>query len=108
MLTSARKDIQTAVSFLTTRVKTRHRRLEHAKMLLEYLHGTISLQLRMKVDDLRMMGFYVNKAHMIHWDCKGQAGATMNMGASAILTYSWKQKMNTKSSTEKELVSIND
>eukprot|EP00804_Cyclotella_cryptica_P001128 CCRYP_008414-RB/>CCRYP_008414-RB protein AED:0.57 eAED:0.57 QI:0/-1/0/1/-1/0/1/0/240 len=45
---------------------------------------------------------------MVHWDCKGQTGAAMTMGRGAILSYSWKQKLNTKSSTETELVGVDD
>ncbi len=45
---------------------------------------------------------------MVHWDCKGQTGAAMTMGKGAVLSYSWKQKINTKSSTETELVGVDD
>lgn len=54
------------------------------------------------------MRWFVDAAHMVHWDCKGQTGATMTMGKGAILSYSWKQKLNTKSSTETELVGVDD
>eukprot|EP00804_Cyclotella_cryptica_P004107 CCRYP_019109-RA/>CCRYP_019109-RA protein AED:0.39 eAED:0.39 QI:0/0/0/1/0/0/2/0/169 len=47
-------------------------------------------------------------AHMVHWDCKGQTGAAMTMGRGAVLSYSWKQKLNTKSSTETELIGVDD
>ena len=45
---------------------------------------------------------------MVHWDCKGQTGAGMTLGKGAVLSYSWKQKINTKSSTETELVAVDD
>eukprot|EP00804_Cyclotella_cryptica_P011844 CCRYP_015374-RA/>CCRYP_015374-RA protein AED:0.32 eAED:0.30 QI:0/0/0/1/1/1/3/0/311 len=98
--TRARKDIQTAVSFLTTRVKqpteddwTKLRRV------LQYLYGTKSLKLCIRVDDLHTM----RCAHGVHWDCKGQTGAAMTLGRGAVLSYSWKQKLNTKSLKETEL-----
>eukprot|EP00804_Cyclotella_cryptica_P026975 CCRYP_021075-RB/>CCRYP_021075-RB protein AED:0.60 eAED:0.34 QI:0/-1/0/1/-1/0/1/0/236 len=54
------------------------------------------------------MHWYVNAAHMVHWDCKGQTGAAVTMGKGAVLSYPWKQKLNTKSSTETKLVGVND
>jgi hypothetical protein len=107
--TRARKDIQTAVSFLTTRVKNPDEDdWRKIKRVLEYLNGTIDLKLRVEVKDLRVMRWFVDAAHMVHWDCKGQTGAAMTMGRGAVLSYSWKQKCNTKSSTETELVGVDD
>eukprot|EP00804_Cyclotella_cryptica_P003542 CCRYP_002161-RB/>CCRYP_002161-RB protein AED:0.46 eAED:0.46 QI:0/-1/0/1/-1/0/1/0/69 len=45
---------------------------------------------------------------MVHWDCKGQTRAAMTMGSGAVLSYSWKQKVNTKSLKETELVGVDD
>eukprot|EP00804_Cyclotella_cryptica_P017574 CCRYP_006738-RC/>CCRYP_006738-RC protein AED:0.40 eAED:0.33 QI:0/-1/0/1/-1/1/1/0/582 len=109
LATRARKDIQTAVSFLTTRVKSPDNNdWDKLKRVLQYLQTTQTLKLRIQVDDLRIMRWFVDAAHMVHWDCKGQTGATMTMGKGAILSYSWKQKLNTKSSTETELVGVDD
>eukprot|EP00804_Cyclotella_cryptica_P021065 CCRYP_019383-RC/>CCRYP_019383-RC protein AED:0.25 eAED:0.25 QI:0/-1/0/1/-1/0/1/0/272 len=107
--TRARKDMQTAVSFLTTRVKKPDQDdRRKIKKVLEYLNGTVELKLRIEVKDLRVMRWYVDAAHMVHWDCKGQTGAAMTLGRGAVLSYSWKQKANTKSSTETELVGVDD
>eukprot|EP00804_Cyclotella_cryptica_P023105 CCRYP_000347-RE/>CCRYP_000347-RE protein AED:0.29 eAED:0.21 QI:0/-1/0/1/-1/0/1/0/371 len=107
--TRARKDIQTAVSFLTTRVKKPDKDdWMKIRKVLEYLNGTIDLKLRVEVKDLRVMRWFVDAAHMVHWDCKGQTRAAMTMGRGAVLSYSWKQKVNTKSSTEMELVGVDD
>ena len=109
LCTRARRDIQTAVSFLTTRVKQPNEEdWVKIRKVLQYLHGTKSLKLRIEVSGLRVMHWYVDAAHMVHWDCKGQTGAAMTMGKGAILSYSWKQKINTKSSTETELVGVDD
>eukprot|EP00804_Cyclotella_cryptica_P016676 CCRYP_001992-RA/>CCRYP_001992-RA protein AED:0.42 eAED:0.42 QI:0/-1/0/1/-1/1/1/0/137 len=51
--TRARKDIQTAVLFLTTRVKQPDRDdWRKIRKVLEYLNGTIELKLKIKVKDL--------------------------------------------------------
>eukprot|EP00804_Cyclotella_cryptica_P005428 CCRYP_002970-RB/>CCRYP_002970-RB protein AED:0.29 eAED:0.29 QI:0/-1/0/1/-1/0/1/0/340 len=107
--TRAQKDIQTAVSFLTTRVKKPDEdNLKKIRKVLEYLNGTVDLKLRVEVKDLRVIRWYVDAAHMVHWDCKGQTGASMTMGRGVVLSYSWKQNVNTKSSTETELVGGDD
>jgi hypothetical protein len=105
----ARKDIQTAVSFLTTQVKQpTEQDWSKLRRVLQYLHGTRWLKLRIQVNDLRVMHWFIDAAHMVHWDCKGQTGAAMTMDRGAILSYSWKQKLNTKSSTETELIGVDD
>ena len=43
-----------------------------------------------------------------HKDCKGHTGAMMSLGGGAVISSSQKQKMNTKSSTELELVELDD
>eukprot|EP00984_Skeletonema_dohrnii_P016801 scaffold7524_cov79-Skeletonema_dohrnii-CCMP3373.AAC.1 len=105
----ARKDIQTAVSFLTTRV----RRPDEddwgkVKRVLRYLYGTRSLPLRLTVDDLTVAKWNIDASHAVHWDCKGQTGAGMTLGKGAVSSFSWKQKINTKSSTESEIVGVDD
>ena len=60
------------------------------------------------VNDLSHTKWFVDGAHMLHWDCKGQTGAGMTLVKGAILSYSWKQKINTKSSTKTELVVVDD
>eukprot|EP00804_Cyclotella_cryptica_P012544 CCRYP_019916-RA/>CCRYP_019916-RA protein AED:0.26 eAED:0.26 QI:0/-1/0/1/-1/0/1/0/260 len=107
--TRVRKDIQTAVSFLTTRVKKPDKDdWRKIRKVLEYLNGTIDLKLRIEVKDMKVMRWFVDAAHMVHWDCKGQTGTAMTMGRGAVLSYSSKQKVNTKSSTEMELVGVDD
>eukprot|EP00804_Cyclotella_cryptica_P017642 CCRYP_006765-RA/>CCRYP_006765-RA protein AED:0.44 eAED:0.44 QI:0/0/0/1/0/0/3/0/237 len=91
----AQKDIQTAVSFLTTRSTAVPPR------------DKINV-VRIQGDDLHVMRWYMDAAHVVHWDCKGQTGAAMTMGQGAILSYSWMQKLNTKSLTETELVGVDD
>ena len=40
----------------------------------------------------------------MHWDCKGHRGAMFTMGKGTISSYLRKVKLNTRSSTETELV----
>ena len=104
-----RKDIQTAVLFLTMRVKQPDEDAwRKLRRVLEYLYRTKTLMLRIHVNKSLMMRWFIDVAHMVHWDWKGQTGAAMTIGLGVILSYSWTQKINTKSSTETELVGVND
>jgi hypothetical protein len=104
MATQARRDIQTAVAFLTTRVKSPDEDdWGKLKQVLKYLNGTKYLNLRLSVDNLGMLKWYVDGSHNVHWDCKGHGGAVFKMGKGATTSYSRKIKLNTRSSTETEL-----
>ena len=50
------------------------------------------------------MKWHVDGSHNTHWDCKGHGGAMFAMGKGATSSYLRKVKLNTKSSTETELV----
>ena len=107
--TRVRRDIQTTVAFLTTRVKQPGEDdWGKLKRVLKYLNGTRHLHLTLTVDSLSSIKWYVDGSHQIHDDCKGHTGALMTLGRGAIASSSRKQKINTKSSTETELIAVDD
>jgi hypothetical protein len=97
------RDIQTAVAFLTTRVKQLDKdnwgKLNH---VLKYLNGTCYLKLTLAANSLSILHWYVNASHQIHDDCQGHTGAFLTLGTGAVTSSSNKQKINTKSLTESE------
>jgi hypothetical protein len=74
------------------------------KRVLKYLNGTKYLKLKISVEDLGILKWYVDGSHNTHWDCKGHGGAMFTMGKGATSSYSRKVKLNTRSSTETELI----
>jgi hypothetical protein len=105
MCTRARRDIQMAVAFLTTRVKEPDEDdWGKLKRVLKYLNGMKYLKLKLIVESLSMLKWYVDGSHNIHTDCKGHGGAMFTMGKGATSSYSRKVKLNTRSSTQTELV----
>ena len=50
--------------------------------------------------------WFVDGSHNTNWYCKGHSGAMMVMGCRAISSYSRRIKLNTRSSTETELVLV--
>ena len=106
----ARQDIQTAVSFLTTRVKEPDEDdWGKLKRILKYLNGTKHLKLTLRADQLKFaVHWYVDGSHQTHEDCRGQTGSLVTFGKGAVSSSSTKMKCNTKSSTETELISFAD
>ena len=105
MSTRARRDIQTAVAFLTTKVKTPDEdNWEKLKRVLKYLNGTKYLKLKLSMEDLGLLKWYVDGSHNTHWDCKGHMGAMFMLGKGATSSYLRKLTLNMHSSTGTELV----
>ena len=107
--TCVRRDIQTAVAFLTTRVKKPDEDdWGKLKRVLKYLKGTKHMKLTLSVEDLGVIKWWVDASYNAHGDCKGQTGAMMSLGKGAVMSFSRKQKLNVCSSAEGELVGIDD
>jgi hypothetical protein len=105
----ARPDIQTAVAFLTTRVKSPDED-DYKKLgrCIKYLRGSVDLPLTLEADDMHVVKWWVDAAFAVHPDMKSHTGATMSLGKGSAYARSTRQKLNTKSSTEAELVGVDD
>ena len=105
----ARRDIQPAVAFLTTRVKSPDEdNWGKVKRVFGYLKGTLHMPLVLSADSLTLSRWWVDADYAVHSDCKGHTGAGMSFGQGMAVSYSWKQKVMTKSSTEAELVGVDN
>ena len=101
------QDIQTAVAFLCTRVKSSD--MDDYKKLtrvIQYIRDTQDISLTIEADD--NPHWWVDSSYTVHPDMKSHTGVLMSLGKGCTNTASNKQKLNTKSSTEAELVAIND
>ena len=105
----ARPDIQVAVGFLSTRVtKADEDDWRKLRRLLRYIKGSLELKLTLKVADLTVVKWWVDVSYAMNHDMKSQTGAIMTLGGGAFYAKTAKQKINTKSSTEGELVGASD
>ena len=101
------RDIQTVVAFLTTRVKQPNEDdWENLCMMIWYLNGTRRLVIKLTIEDFAIIKWWIDCLHDVHPDCRGHIGAMMSLGKGAVASYSRKHKLNTKSSTESEIVSV--
>ena len=105
----ARPDIQVPVSFLTKRVREPDEDdWGKLKRTLRYLKGTRHMKLTLTIDNLSTICWWVDASYGCHMDLKGHTGMMMSLGGGAAMSFSRGQKMNVKSSTECELVGIDD
>jgi hypothetical protein len=104
-----RPDLLFAVCMLTTRTKDVSE--EDYLMLLEVLDYVISTKekcLRLDADGDMVFKVWVDASHASHTDQRGHTGIVLTLGKSVVYTSSKKQKLNTLSSTESELVALSE
>ena len=105
----ARPDTGTAISFLMTRTKEPDRddwsKLAH---LMKYVRGTRKLPLILGANGSGMLKWWIDGSYAVHPNMRGHTGGGLSMGIGFPVSASKKQKLNTRSSTESEIVSVDD
>ena len=102
-------DLQTAVAFLSTRVKEPDTDdYKKLKRMMEHLRGTRELYLTLEAEDLHVIKWWIDASFAVHPDMKSHTGGCLSLGRGSVYGTSTRQKLNTKSSTEAELVGMND
>ncbi len=105
----ARPDILPTIAFLCTRVKEPDvDDWKKLARLITHLNNTKDDVLTLRIENLNTAVWFADAAFAVHKDMKSHTGGVMTMGKGAILSQSNKQKLNTKSSTEAELVGADE
>ena len=105
----ARLDIHPTVSVLATRVRTPNESdWKKLVRMMRYLHSTKTWHKTLRADSLNIIKHYVDASFAVHPDFRSHTGSTMTMGDGAMLVKSSKQKLNSRSSTEAELIGVDD
>lgn len=105
----ARPDIQLTVGFLSTRVRApTEEDWRKLKRLVQYLRGSAQLGLTLEADGGHVVKWWIDAAFAVHGDMRSQSGTAMSLGKGMVYSSTTKQKLNTRSSTEAELVAVND
>ena len=76
--------------------------------MMKHLKGTQCLKLKLSADCMSTTKWHVNASHAVHPDVKSHTGGSMTLGHGCICNMSRKQKSNTKSGTELELMGVDD
>jgi len=103
----ARPDICTTIAFLCTLVMN-PKEEDWTKLvkLMKFLYATKEDSLRIKFGRENILEWYVDAAYAVHPDMRSHTGFTLFNGEGGIQSTSLKQKINTRSSTEAELVTV--
>jgi hypothetical protein len=104
-----RPDILPAIHFLSRRVNslTTDDRDKMMKVA-EYLNATKSLGLRLSVVGPLRVTVYIDASYATHADRKSHTGVCITLGCGMLFSSSKRQKINTKSACEAELVGLSD
>jgi hypothetical protein len=98
-----------ALGFLCSRVSAPTEQDERKLFrLLAYLFGTIDLKFRLGADLLDSFTTWVDASFAIHGDMRSHTGGVISFGRGGLICKSKKQSINTKSTTEAELVGASD
>jgi len=105
----ARPEVSRAIAFLTTRVRAPDvddwRKLSH---LMKYLRVDRLRPLIPSANGSGVLMWYVDASFAVHPNMCSRNGGGLTMGRGFPIVSSTKQKLNTQSSTESELVGVDD
>ena len=104
-----RPDAETAFSFLSTRVNysTEQDKKKLEKCMGYLLHSRDDI-LTLEADDKQNLYWYIDASFAVHPDMKSHTGAIFTLGKGSIVSSSTKQKVNSRSTTEAELIAVDD
>jgi hypothetical protein len=99
----------TAVSFLATRVLAPTEE-DWAKLgrVYKFIRATASFGLKLTASKPPKIEAHIDASYGVHPDFKSHTGAMITLGTGAVFARSVKQRINTRSSTEAELVGLSD
>jgi hypothetical protein len=105
----SRPDIETAIAFMCSRVsKSTKDDWRKLKRVLQWLYHTVDKPRIIGASSLTELFTWVDAAFAIHPDMRSQTGGCMSFGWGTIHSRSSKQKLNTVSSTEAEIVGVGE
>jgi hypothetical protein len=105
----ARPDTCTAIAFLTTRVREPDKddwtKLVH---LMRYIRGTCTMPMILSANGSGILKWWVDASFTVHPNMRGHSGGGLSLGRGFPIVSSTKHTLNTRSSTETEIVGADD
>jgi hypothetical protein len=104
-----RPDILLPVSFLSTRVQAPNiDDWSKLQRLFKYINATPEFGIVLEGSKTPIVETYIDASYGVHSDFRSHSGMIVSMGGAPIDSKSTKQKINTKSSAEAELIALSD
>jgi hypothetical protein len=105
----ARQDVLPGIIFLSSRTREPNEGdWKKLVRLMNFLNKTRKDVTTLEASDSQKADWYIDAAFAVHNDFKSHTGAGFTLGKGIITSISAKQKINTRSSTESELVGTDD
>jgi hypothetical protein len=105
----SRPDTCIAIAFLTSRVRAPEKddwnELVH---LMRYIRGTCTMSLIMSANVSGILKWWVDASFEVHPNMRGHSGGGLSLGRGFPIVSFTKKKINTRSSTETEIVGADD
>jgi hypothetical protein len=76
--------------------------------MMKHIRGTKKLPLILSASGSGMLKWWIDASFAAHPDTRGHAGGGLPMGRGFPIVNSTKQKLNTRSSTQTEIVGVDD
>jgi hypothetical protein len=104
-----RPDVLMPVTYLATKSASPSQEDYNKGMkILAYIIGTKHKRLHFKSNARLTLNIFADAAHMLHKDTKGHGGIIGTLGSAPVFTKSFKFKLVTRSSTESEMVALEE
>jgi hypothetical protein len=105
----ARPDTCTAIAFLTTIVRAPDKDdWNKLVYLMRYIRGTRTMPLILSANGSGILKWWVDASFAVHPNMRGHSGGGLSLGQVFPIVSSTKQKLNTRGSTETEIVGADD
>jgi hypothetical protein len=75
---------------------------------MKYLRNSPEIILTLEADNPRLITWWIDASYACHHDMRSHTGGAMTLGKGPMYSTSTRQKLNTRSSIEAELVAVND
>jgi hypothetical protein len=107
--TKLRPDLLTTLSYLTCQVKAPDQDdMKKLIRMITYIRDTINLPLTIGMSGSNEVKWWADASFATRHQLRSQTGATLSMGLGSIYSMARKQKLNTTSSTEAEIVGVHN
>ena len=104
-----RPDLLLSISYLAKRVQQPNQDdLGKLERVVKYLRGTEKMGIILEADKILNIVAYIDASHAVHDNHRSHSGTIITLGKGPIYQKSSSQKINTKSSTESEIVALSD
>jgi hypothetical protein len=102
-------DLLTTLSYLTCQFKEPDEDdMKKFLRMIFYIRDTINLPLTLGMDGSKKIKWWVDASFATRHKMRSQTGATLSFGRGSLYRMACKQKFNTTSSTEAEIVGVHD